>query len=243
MRFGVVLPIPGDASPHEVIDFACVVEKLGYDSVWMNSRVVRPVVMKDRHPYATDGIPPWPPTINWPDPFVVFSCIAARTTRLRLVPGVVPLINTHPLILAKQAASLDAYSDGRLELGIGAGWLLEEATALGHPTDHRWGRVEEAIDILRLAWSEPTFSDAGRFWRIPEVGLHPHPIQRGLPIWIGAKGERGVRAAGSRHAGLFLWGGPTPNEVAGYVRRFRTVDQDGAVATTFVLTAAPGSWP
>jgi alkanesulfonate monooxygenase SsuD/methylene tetrahydromethanopterin reductase-like flavin-dependent oxidoreductase (luciferase family) len=75
MRFGVVLPVPGDASPHQVIDFARVAEELGYDSVWMNSRVVRPVSIGSR-PYTPDGVPPWPPTVNWPDAFVVFSCIA-----------------------------------------------------------------------------------------------------------------------------------------------------------------------
>lgn len=240
MRFGAVLPIPGDASPREVIEFARVAEKLGYDSVWMNSRVVRPVSMSSRHPYTPDGVAPWPATVNWPDAFVVFSCIASVTKRLRFVPGVVPLINTHPLILAKQAATLDAYSDGRLELGIGAGWLLEEAAALGHATDHRWGRVEEAIDILRLAWSRPTFSYEGRFWRIPEVGLHPHPAQgERLPIWIGARGDRGLRVAGNKRAGLFLWGGTPPDQVADYTMRLRSIDAAAPVAVLMSLTAAP----
>ena len=243
MRFGVVLPVPGDASPSAVVEFARLAEDLGYDSVWMNSRVVRPVVMTSRHPYVPDGTPPWPPTVNWPDAFVVFSAIGARTTRLRLSPGVVPLINTHPLLLAKQAATLDAYSGGRLELGIGAGWLLEEGEALGHPTDHRWGRVEEAIDILRLAWSQPTFSYHGRFWRIPEVGLHPHPVQGSqLPLWIGAKGDRGLRVAASKEAGLFLWGGPAPAQVAEYVRRVRELRPNTPVATTFALSTGTDAW-
>jgi probable F420-dependent oxidoreductase len=240
MRFGAVLPIPGDASPHEVVEFARAAEDLGLDSVWMNVRVVRPLAMSSRHPYTPDGAPPWPPTINWPDAFVVFASIAAVTTRLRLVPGVVPLIQTHPLLLAKQAATLDAYSGGRLELGLGAGWLLEEAAALGHPVDHRWGRVEEAIDILRLAWSRPTFSYEGRFWRLPEVSLHPHPPQgERLPLWIGAKGERGIRVAARKRAGLFLWGGVSAAEVAAYATRLRAIAPTAPLAVLLSLTAGP----
>ena len=82
---------------------------------------------------------------------MVFSAIAARTGRLRFGPAVIPVITTHPLVLAKQAATLDAYSGGRLELGLGAGWMLEEVRAIDRPTDRRWRRLEETIEILRLA--------------------------------------------------------------------------------------------
>ena len=91
-------------------------------------------------------------------------------------PSLIPLIITDPLTLAKQAATLDVYSEGRLELGIGAGWLVEEAQALGRPTDHRLGRLEETIEILRLAWSHETFSYQGRYWSFPEVGVNPRPV-------------------------------------------------------------------
>lgn len=96
-----------------MLEFAEAADELGYHAVYMNSRVARPVDIDSPIPYMPDGRAPWPPEINWPDAFVVFSAIAARTNRLRFGPQVIPVIVTHPLTLAKQAASLDAYSQRR----------------------------------------------------------------------------------------------------------------------------------
>src|SRR5207249_9609316 len=101
-------------------------------------------------PYNATGRPGWDATTPWGDAFISLTLAAAITERVRLGPSLIPLIITDPLTLAKQAATLDVYSEGRLELGIGAGWLVEEAQALGRPTDHRLGRLEETIEILRL---------------------------------------------------------------------------------------------
>src|SRR5207247_2182687 len=95
------------------------------------------------------GRPGWDATTPWGDAFISLTLAAEFTERVRLGPSLIPLIITDPLTLAKQAATLDVYSEGRLELGIGAGWLVEEAQALGRPTDHRLGRLEETIEILR----------------------------------------------------------------------------------------------
>jgi probable F420-dependent oxidoreductase len=232
VRFSLILPIPGPASPEQVLEFAEAADELGYHAVYMNSRVARPVDLASLHPYMPDGRAPWPPDINWPDSFVVFSAIAARTTRVRFGPAVVPVIVTHPLTLAKQAATLDAYSGGRLELGLGAGWMLEEAEAVARPTDKRWQRLEETIEILRLAWSSDTFSYSGRCYRFSAVGQHPHPVQgERVPIWIGGHGQRALEIAARFDAGLFLWGGYESDKVADYVRRLRTLGGDAPVAT------------
>src|SRR5438309_555672 len=112
-----------------------------------------PVHFESRYPYNATGRPGWSAATPWGDAFISLTLAAAVTERVRLGPSLIPLIITDPLTLAKQAATLDVYSEGRLELGIGAGWLVEEAQALGRPTDHRLGRLEETIEILRLAWS------------------------------------------------------------------------------------------
>jgi alkanesulfonate monooxygenase SsuD/methylene tetrahydromethanopterin reductase-like flavin-dependent oxidoreductase (luciferase family) len=85
-------------------------------------------------------------------------------------------------------------SGGRLELGVGAGWLIEEAEALGLPHDHRAERLTETLEIAQLAWTRNSFTFAGRFWNFAEVGVHPHPPQgRSLPVWIGGTSSSALR--------------------------------------------------
>jgi probable F420-dependent oxidoreductase len=240
VRFSLILPIPGAASPEQVLEFAEAADELGYHAVYMNSRVARPLELQSRHPYMPDGRAPWPPNINWPDAFVVFSAIAARTRHLRFGPAVVPVIVSHPLTLAKQAATLDVYSGGRLELGLGAGWMLEEARAIGRPTDNRWRRLEETIEILRRAWTTDTVSYAGSCYQFSEMGMYPHPPQGdGLPIWIGGHGPRALEIAARLGTGLFLWGAYPPDKVADYVRRIHVLRADVPVATLIDAATPP----
>ena len=239
MRYSLILPVPGPASPEQVLRFAESADELGYHGVYMNSRVVRPAEINSKHPYTPDGRAPWPTSINWPDTFVLFSTIAARTKQLRFGPMVVPVIVTHPLVLAKQTATLDAYSGGRLEVGLGAGWMLEEATALERATDRRWRRLEETIEILRLAWTQDVVSYSGRCYEFGGVGTYPHPAQGDrLPIWIGGHGQRALAIAARHGAGVILWGGYAPEKVGDYVRRIRALGSDVPVAT-LVDSATP----
>ncbi len=197
-------------------------ERLGFDSVWSNSHVAIPASFAPRYPYDETGVPSWTATTPWVDAMTMMAFAAGVTERVRLGITVVPVITTHALTLAKQAASVDLLSNGRFELGLGAGWLLEEAEVLGHPTDHRQARLEEVIEVLRLAWTRSTFSYEGRYVRFGEVGAHPHPPQGGaLPLWIGGQGEGVVRIAAEQDAGLFTWQ-QQPERVAEYAKRLRS---------------------
>ena len=102
---------------------------------------------------------------------------------------------------------MDELSGGRLELGLGAGWLVEEAQLLGHPHDHRGARLDECIDILRKAWTQKSFEHHGRFWDYPgKVGVHPQPPQGPeLPIWIGGESDAALRTTAVRATGNLLW--------------------------------------
>ncbi|HEX9268004.1 MAG TPA: LLM class flavin-dependent oxidoreductase, partial [Candidatus Limnocylindria bacterium] len=155
MRFGVMLPSYIRPSRETVLGVAQTAERLGFDSVWTNSHTVVPAAFKPRYPYAEDGVPSWNARTAWADAMITLGFVAAATERVRLGVAVVPLIITDPITLAKQSATVDLLSNGRLELGLGAGWLLEEGEALGHPTDHRQARLEETIAVLRLAWTRP----------------------------------------------------------------------------------------
>ena len=217
-------------SRETLLSVARVAERLGFDSVWTNSHTVVPASFKPRYPYSENGVPSWNAKTDWADAMTTLGFIAAATERVRLGTAVVPLIITDPITLAKQAATVDLLSNGRFELGIGAGWLLEEGRALGHPTDHRQARLAETIEVLRLAWTRPTFRYDGRFVKIPEVGVHPQPPQgERLPLWIGGQGEAVIRIAAEHDAGLFIWL-QTPERVAEYGRKLRALRPDAPLA-------------
>jgi probable F420-dependent oxidoreductase len=242
VRFGVTLPNPFWPSRESVLTVARTAERLGFDSIWTNSHTVVPASFAPRYPYNETGVPAWNATSTWADAMTLLAFAAAATERVRLGVAVVPLITTDPITLAKQAATIDLLSNGRFELGVGAGWLLEEGEALGRPIDHRTARLEETIDVLRLAWGRPTFSYEGRHVRVPEVGVNPHPPQgHRLPLWIGGQGDAAVRIAAEREAGLFIWMQP-PERVAEYGRKLRALRADAPLAASVWTTQNERRW-
>jgi len=218
------------------------VEALGYDSLWTASHTVIPARFQSRYPYSADGRPPWNATTEWGDTVSGLGLAAAVTERVRLGTSVVPLTTADPLTLAKQSATLDVLSNGRFELGIGAGWLVEEAAALGRPTDHRSARLEETVEILRLAWTKETFAYSGRYYAFSEVGSHPHPPQGGaLPIWIGGSGPRAVEIVATHGCGLMLWLAD-PAKVREYADRLRARGSSAPLAVAMPLRTHEGRW-
>ena len=220
MEAGVVVLRAHAVSRHDVTRLAREAEELGYHSLWTNEHIAIPSQIESRYPYTPDGKPTFKIDTAWHEAMVALAFVAAVTERIRLGTAVVPLFNRDPLSLAKQAGSVDELSGGRLELGLGAGWMQEEAVLLGHPHDHRGARLDECIDILRKAWGERSFEHHGRFWDYPwAVGVHPQPPQgRNLPIWIGGESERALRTTAERAIGNLLWLAP-PDKVANLRRR------------------------
>src|SRR3989449_8705795 len=226
-------------SREAVLGVAQTAERLGFDSVWTNSHTVVPASFKPRYPYSEDGLPSWNANTAWADAMTTLGFVAAATERVRLGVAVVPLIITDPITLAKQSATVDLLSNGRFELGLGAGWLLEEGRALGRPTDHRQERLEETIEGLRPAWTRPTFSYDRPLWKSPEAARHPQPPQGDrLPLWIGGPGDGAVRIAAQHDAGLFIWL-QTPERVTEYGRRLRAL-RPGARLAACVGASADG---
>src|SRR5438445_255649 len=126
-------------SRETVLGVAQNAERLGFDSVWTNSHTVVPASFKPRYPYAEDGVPSWTAMTAWADAMVTLGFVAATTERVRLGVAVVPLIITDPITLAKQSATVAPLSNGRLELGLGAGRPLGEGPTHGHPpSPWRW---------------------------------------------------------------------------------------------------------
>ncbi len=140
--------------------------------------------------------------------FVLFGYLAALTSRLELVTGVLVLPQRQTALVAKQAAEIDRLSHGRLRLGVGVGWNAVEYEALNESFRTRGRRIEEQVDVLRRLWTEPIVDFTGEYHRIPEAGLNPLPIQRPIPIWMGGYVEATMRRIGRQADGWFPRGLP-----------------------------------
>jgi probable F420-dependent oxidoreductase len=139
-----------------------------------------------------------------PDPLVALGYVAAVTTRIRLATGIIILPQRHPLYVAKEVATLDVLSHGRVILGIGVGWLAEEFQALGIPFEERAARTAEMVRALRVLWKDEAVPFQGKFYRWPKVESHPKPVQKpGVPIVVGGHTELAARRAARYGDGFF----------------------------------------
>jgi probable F420-dependent oxidoreductase len=185
--------LPRPCSAHRLARLA---EAAGFDSVFAVDHVVLPDTYSSTYPYATSGRLPGDRTAALPDPLIWMAAVAAVTTKLRFMTGVLILPQRNPLVLAKQVATLDHLSGGRIELGIGVGWLKEDFEALGVPFEKRGKRADEYIAAMRALWAADGASYAGEFVKFHEVSCNPKPRAGSVPIIVGGHSEarRGVPA-------------------------------------------------
>ncbi|WP_043358812.1 LLM class F420-dependent oxidoreductase [Belnapia sp. F-4-1] len=182
---------------------ARLAEAAGFDSVFAVDHVALPERYESTYPYAPGGRLPGTQFTAMPDPLIWMAFAAAATTRLRLMTGVIILPLRNPLVLAKQVATLDHMSGGRIELGIGVGWLREEFDALGVPFAERGRRADEYVGAMRALWREDGASFAGRFVSFEGVTCDPKPLARTVPIIVGGHSEAAARRAGRLGDGFF----------------------------------------
>ena len=182
---------------------ARLAEAAGFDSVIAVDHVVIPDDYTTPYPYSATGRLPGDRGSAFPDPLIWMAHVAAMTTRLRLMTGVIILPQREPLVLAKQVATLDRMSGGRIELGIGVGWLREEFAALGVPFERRGRRADEYVAAMRALWRDDGASFAGEFVRFERVSCNPKPVARQVPIIVGGHSDVAARRAGRLGDGFF----------------------------------------
>ena len=182
--------------PADTVRLARLAEELGYRSWWAGDHVVLPSPRTPDSPMeATDPIL---------DPLVHLAYVAAVTERIELATGIVILPQRNPLVLAKQAASLDVLSGGRLTLGVGAGYLKPELAALGVALSERGGRTDEYLDAMTALWTSPAPEFHGRFVSFDHVDAHPRPARDGgVKVVVGGHSAGAFRRAVSRGHGWF----------------------------------------
>jgi len=196
MKVGLIPVNIGVSSVERMVGLAVHAEKVGFESVWTFEHVMVPVDYASKYPYSADGKMGATPETNFVDPLIALTAIAASTKRVRLGTGVNILPQTNPLYLAKQAASLDFVSGGRLMLGLGVGWLEEEFAALGVPFEHRGSRADDYLQAMRKVWSGDVVEHESKFVSWHGFKSYPLPVQSPLPIVIGgSKGRAFERVA------------------------------------------------
>jgi probable F420-dependent oxidoreductase len=198
MEFGLHLPHVGPLANREGITaFAQLAEELGFDALWVSDHVVVPRSLDSRYPYSRDGSFPIAPDVPLMEPLATLLFAAAVTERVRLGTTVLVIPMRNPIVTAKQLASLDVLSNGRLILGVGAGWMEEEFQMLGVPFERRGARTNEYIRLIKALWTEENPSFEGKFWQIRDVGFSPKPLQQPHPpIWTGGHSAPALRRAG-----------------------------------------------
>jgi len=205
MKFGLMYANAGPfAYPEMLTHLATTAERVGVESIWTIEHVVIPVGYKSTYPYDPSGRIPAPEQLPMPDPLIGLAYAAAVTTKLRLATGILILPQRHPIYVAKEVASLDVLSHGRMILGIGVGWLQEEFDALGIPFDERAARTAESVRAIRSLWKDEAEPFTGKFYRWGKLESHPKPVQKpGVPIVVGGHTELAARRAARYGDGFF----------------------------------------
>jgi probable F420-dependent oxidoreductase len=198
MRLGAKVPNSGPY-PTEIgiPEMARALEAAGFASLWVSDHVVMPETVASRYPFAADGLATWPSDTPYFDALIALALIAGATERATFGTAVLVLPLRHPVVLAKQAASLDAVSGGRLRLGIGAGWLEEEFDALNVPFADRGSRFEEWVALLRDCWTGRPDARASEYYDLPAgVICVPRPVHE-IPLLVGGHSKAALRRAGT----------------------------------------------
>lgn len=213
MRFGFTLPNNyGVDDPHAVVDLAVRAEDLGFDSVWVNHHVLNVGYVADRlgqRPYH--------------DALVTLTWAAARTERVRLGTSVLVLPYLHPMVLAKELATLDQLSGGRVVAGVGVGSLPEENAALGVDYDRRGAYSDESLAVIKGLWTEAEATFRGEFFSFEHLVASPKPAQSPHPpIVVGGNRRPALRRV-ARHGDGWHPLGVSPD---GYARRLETIDEE-----------------
>jgi len=204
MKFGIaVANIMGFATSTGATAMGTGAERAGFESIWTVEHVLVPAGYESSYPYARNGKMPAPDSMDLPDPLIWLTWVAAQTTTIKLATGVLVVPQRNPAILAKEVATLDFLSGGRVELGVGVGWLEEEFNALGAPFHERGRRLDSYVAAMRALWKgEETDYDDG-FVHFERAVSRPMPPAGSVPIHIGGHSEAAARRAGRLGDGFF----------------------------------------
>jgi len=214
----------GAGAGRAVIDaVAAAADNCGFATLWAGEHVVMVDRSASRYPYSDNGVIAVPAQADWLDPMIALGFAAAASSRIGVATGVLLLPEHNPVVVAKQAASLDRLSGGRLTLGVGVGWSREEFAALGVPFEDRAARTAEYVAAMRTVWRDDLASFDGKFVGFDSIRVNPKPVRdRRIPVVVGGNSDpalRRVAAWGDGWYGFNLDGASAARERIGKLDR------------------------
>lgn len=204
MKFGMRYSNTGEfRQADKAVELVQAGERAGFDSAWTVEHILIPPTFESKYPYTADGsIPSSDEKTYLPDPLMWMMYCAAHTSTIRFGTAVMILPARNPVLLAKEAATFDALTGGRLMLGMGVGWLKEEFEAMGVIFETRGRRANEYIDLMRYLWGSGGGPVRGDF-DLTGINMEPKPVNGTIPIHIGGDSEAAAKRAGTRGDGFF----------------------------------------
>lgn len=192
------------ATPQMVADFGQRAEQAGLDSIWMGEHVVLFDEMENPYPGSRDGRIPVPEGGGMLDTVATFGFLANATSTLRLGTGITLVPQRNPIYTAKEFATLDWLSGGRVDFGIGVGWCKEEVIACGYTWEDRGSRCDEFLELMQSLWTEDSTNYQGRHIEVTGARLDPKPVQQPhLPIIVGGHAAPSLRRAARFGSGWY----------------------------------------
>ncbi len=220
MKIGLFAPL---TNPHHTPDYVRAVgvgaEERGFHSVWLGEHVVLFDEYASSYPYASDSRIPLGGESGLLEPLTALAFMAAETRRVRLGTGICLVPQRNPVYTAKEIAAIDYLSQGRVDFGVGVGWLREEFDALGVPFAERGARCREYLEVIRRLWCDPISQYDGAFYTLPPCRQYPKPAQSPHPpIYFGGESAAALARVADLGAGWFGFN-VTPEAAAGHVAR------------------------
>jgi probable F420-dependent oxidoreductase len=204
MHFGITFANAGPfGTPSGARALATAAENAGIESLWTVEHTVVPVGYQSVYPYDPSGRMRGGENLPIPDPLIWLTWVAAATTTLKVATGILIVPQRNAVVLAKETATLALLSEGRLLLGVGAGWLEEEFAALDVPFADRGPRLDDQIRALRALWSDSPASYTGPYLSFGDVYCEPRPPAGSIPVIVGGHSPAAARRAGRLGDGFF----------------------------------------
>jgi probable F420-dependent oxidoreductase len=241
MRIGAKVPNSGQLPVERgIASMASDLEAAGFESLWVSDHIVMPGHIESRYPFAADGKPTWPSDTPYFDAMIALAVIATATQLATIGTAVLVLPLRHPVELAKQAASVDVLSGGRLALGVGSGWLAEEFDALDVPFASRGRRFVEWVEILKACWSGQPDAFKGEFYQLPGgIFSLPAPCHQ-IPLLVGGHSPTAISRAATTGDGWLAHQSATALDLeelrSGVGKMRRLAQQSGRGADTLWTT-------